>query len=100
MSKLYNSIASQRKNVIAIYTGRHPSFVSEGNKRDLINDLNDVFFPSHRFMQSRSFVKFVTQKPKKRSKKLKKKLKTKSNMKLNKKPSKKLQQDRRNNASS
>jgi uncharacterized protein YjgD (DUF1641 family) len=28
MSKLYNSIASKRENVIAIYTARHPSFVS------------------------------------------------------------------------
>jgi len=27
MSKLYNSIASKRENVIAIYTARHPSFV-------------------------------------------------------------------------
>lgn len=27
MSKLYNSIASKRANVIAIYTARHPSFV-------------------------------------------------------------------------
>lgn len=29
MNKLYNSIASKRENVIAIYTARHPSFVSE-----------------------------------------------------------------------
>lgn len=34
MSKLYNSIASQRENVLAIYTARHPSFVSQ----------NPVFF--------------------------------------------------------
>lgn len=28
ISKVYNLIASKGENVIAIYTGRHPSFVS------------------------------------------------------------------------
>jgi hypothetical protein len=38
MSKLYESIAAQRENVIAIYTARHPSFVSISSTVKLLDE--------------------------------------------------------------
>lgn len=42
MSKLYQSIAAQRENVIAIYTARHPSFVSIFSTVKLLDETRNI----------------------------------------------------------
>jgi hypothetical protein len=42
MSKLYESIAAQHENVIAIYTARHPSFVSISSSVKLLDEARNL----------------------------------------------------------
>lgn len=59
MSKLYNSLASERENVIAIYTARHPSFVSCRAEADRWLQLT-IFFSPQRFTPNRLSARHVT----------------------------------------